>query len=209
MSDVTVIGNSIFISGNIEGKEDLSVRGRIEGNIALDNTLFLEESGVIKADVVVKNIVISGILIGNIEAQESVEITNIGQMVGDIIAPRIVIRDGAKFRGNIEMGLNESSQNDVKKIESSSFSRPALKPGKSTNTPRKSFGTTETKTKVTPAPRRNFTNKTTTETAPAVNDKLNAKESEKIKKAVEETVKDTKKDEKKKELTEVLKNPKK
>jgi len=193
MSDVTVIGNSIFISGNIEGKEDLSVRGRIEGNIALDNTLFLEESGVIKADVVVKNIVISGILIGNIEAQESVEITNIGQMVGDIIAPRIVIRDGAKFRGNIDMSSYKETQNNTKKIESSSFQRQALKPSKT----------------VTTTTRRSFTTKPTTNEAnvPTLNDKLDSKESDKIKKAVEETVNE-KKDEKKK-ITETPKKIKK
>lgn len=199
MSDVTVIGNSIFISGNIEGKEDLSVRGKIEGNITLANTLFLEESGIIKADVVVKNAVISGILIGNIEAEESVEITNIGQMVGDIIAPRIVIRDGAKFKGNIDMSSYEDSQNNTKKIESSSFQRPALKSGKTTptNTTRRNFTTTKSAIK---------TNETK---APKLNDKLGAKESDKIKKAVEETVNDKKKNEKKKEVIEAPKKTEK
>jgi len=192
MSDVTVIGNSIFISGNIEGKEDLSVRGRIEGNITLSNTLFLEENGVIKADVSVKNAVISGILVGNIEAEESIEITEIGQMVGDIIAPRVVIRDGAKFRGNIDMtSYNEGVKTDTK-TENSSFKRPALKASK------------------TIAPRRNFTNTTKANTTtkesevktPAINDKIDSKESEKIKNAVKETVNSKKSSEKKKELVE-------
>jgi len=174
MSEVTVIGNSIFISGNIEGKEDLSVRGRIEGNISLSNTLFLEESGIIKADIVVKNVVISGILVGNIEAEESVEITNIGQMIGDVVAPKIIIRDGAKFRGNIDMTSYADITEPVKKLEpSSSFKRPALKPASKTLTTRRSFSSMKTETKT-----------------PAINDKLNTKESEMIKKAVEETVND-------------------
>jgi len=202
MSEVTVIGNSIFISGNIEGKEDLSVRGRIEGNITLSNTLFLEESGVIKADISVKNAVISGVLVGNIEATESVEITEIGQMVGDITAPRVVIRDGAKFRGNIDMTSYEEPQ-EPKKIETS-FRRPALKSSKSNSLP----------------PRRTFANRpsvkqeTSKNTLPpkedktmSLNNKINEKEAEKINKAIKETV-DTAKNNNKEKKSEITENPK-
>jgi cytoskeletal protein CcmA (bactofilin family) len=199
MSDVTVIGNSIFISGNIEGKEDLSVRGRIEGNITLSNTLFLEDSGIIKADVTVKNAVISGVLVGNIEAEEGVEITEIGQMVGDIVAPRVIIRDGAKFRGNIDMTSYESSQDSVKKIESSTFKRPALKTTKTVVPPRRTF--TPTTSKNTTSTNTTTSNNNSEIKTPAVNDKLSSKESEKINNAIKETVNE-KDIEKKKELTE-------
>ncbi len=205
MSDVTVIGNSIFISGNIEGKEDLSVQGRIEGNITLSNTLFLEETGVIKADVSVKNAVISGILVGNIEAEESIEITEIGQMVGDIVAPRVVIRDGAKFRGNIDMTSYKESSEPVKKIESS-FKRPALKQSASKSvTPRRTFNSTVNTTSKNTASGALNNHKEEVKT-PAINNKIDSKESEKIKNAVKETVENKKNTEKKKELTE---NPKK
>lgn len=116
MDNITVIGQSIFIRGNIEGEEDLSVQGKIEGNITLQNTLYLEESGIVKADVSVKNAVISGILVGNLEAKESIEITEIGIVVGDIYAPRIIIKEGAKFRGNVNMS-SYNEVNEVKKIE--------------------------------------------------------------------------------------------
>lgn len=198
MSDVTVIGNSIFISGNIEGKEDLSVQGRIEGNITLSNTLFLEESGIIKADVSVKNAVISGVLVGNVEAEESIEITEIGQMVGDIVAPRVVIRDGAKFRGNIDMTSYENTVQPTRKIESS-FKRPALKQSNSKKvSSRRTFSSNT-----------NSVNKTIKKDEvkiPAINNKIDTQEAEKIKNAVKETVEKPKNTEKKKELTE---NPKK
>ncbi len=197
MSDVTVIGNSIFISGNIEGKEDLSVQGKIEGNITLSNTLFLEESGVVKADVSVKNAVISGILVGNIEAEESIEITEIGQMVGDIIAPRVVIRDGAKFRGNIDMTSYENTVQPIKKVESS-FKRPVLKQSNSkTVISRRTFTSN--------AGSASKTIKKDEVNTPALNNKIDTKESEKIKNAVKETVEAKKDTEKKKELTENLK----
>jgi hypothetical protein len=48
--------------------------------------------------------VISGVLVGNIEAQEAVHITEQGRVVGDIAAPRVILVDGASFRGNIDMG---------------------------------------------------------------------------------------------------------
>jgi cytoskeletal protein CcmA (bactofilin family) len=100
----TVIGETILINGNLRGDEDLTVFGKIEGSIELTRTLNVEQSGIIKADVTVRNAVISGIVVGNINASDSVEITQEGRMVGDIKAPRVIIIEGAHFRGNIDMG---------------------------------------------------------------------------------------------------------
>jgi cytoskeletal protein CcmA (bactofilin family) len=100
----TVIGESILIKGKLEGDEDLTVRGRVEGEVTLQRTLIVEQSGVVKADVSVRNAVVSGAVVGNITATESVEITAEGRMVGDIKAPRVIIVDGAAFRGRVDMG---------------------------------------------------------------------------------------------------------
>ena len=100
----TVIGPTITINGKLSGDEDLTVRGRVEGEVTLTKTLFLEVSGVVKANVSVKNAVISGVVVGNVRATESVELTKEGRMVGDIAAPRVILVDGASFRGRIEMG---------------------------------------------------------------------------------------------------------
>ena len=58
----------------------------------------------VKANVTVKNAIVSGVVVGNIQATESVELTHEGRMVGDIRAPRVIIVDGASFRGRVDMG---------------------------------------------------------------------------------------------------------
>ncbi len=100
----TIIGERTTINGNLEGDEDLLVQGRIEGSVALKHTLTIEPSGVVLAEVQVRHAVISGIMVGNITADDSVHITSQGRMVGDINAPRVIIVDGASFRGNVDMG---------------------------------------------------------------------------------------------------------
>jgi cytoskeletal protein CcmA (bactofilin family) len=100
----TIIGESILISGSLNGDEDLTVRGRVEGTLTLTKTLVVEPTGMVKAEVQVKNCVIAGVVVGNVTASESVEITKEGRMVGDISAPRVIIVDGASFRGRIDMG---------------------------------------------------------------------------------------------------------
>lgn len=100
----TIIGESILINGNLQGDEDLTVLGRVEGSINLTKTLNIEESGIVKANISVRNAVISGVVVGNITATDSVEITEVGRMVGDIKAPRVIIVDGARYRGAVDMG---------------------------------------------------------------------------------------------------------
>ncbi|MBI5545301.1 MAG: polymer-forming cytoskeletal protein [Deltaproteobacteria bacterium] len=101
----TVIGESILVNGKLEGDEDLTVRGRVHGSITLTKTLIVEPSGVVKADARVRNAIVSGVVVGNITASESVHLTKEGRMVGDIAAPRVIIVEGAAFRGHVDMGV--------------------------------------------------------------------------------------------------------
>src|SRR2546423_15629611 len=98
-SDNTVIGESILISGKLTGDEDLTVRGRVEGELTLSKTLIVETSGIVKANVAVKNAIGSGVGVGNINATESVELTKEGRMAGDIAPPRGGMGDGGAFAG--------------------------------------------------------------------------------------------------------------
>jgi cytoskeletal protein CcmA (bactofilin family) len=100
----TVVGQTMLIKGNLEGDEDLTVQGRIEGSLSLTKTLIIEPNGVVKADVSVANAVISGVMVGNLTASDSLEITDTGRMVGDIRAPRVIIVEGASVRGKVDMG---------------------------------------------------------------------------------------------------------
>ena len=101
----TVIGSSIVIDGEITGEEDLIVRGTVKGRIAVRDSLFVDESGVVEADIETQNVTVSGQVTGNIQAAERVEIAAGGRMVGDVKAPRILIADGAAFKGNVDMDV--------------------------------------------------------------------------------------------------------
>src|SRR3954462_15771496 len=119
----TVIGQSILISGKLTGDEDLTVRGRVEGELTLTKTLIVEPSGIVKANVAVKNVIISGVVVGNINATESVELTREGRMVGDVRAPRVIIVDGASFRGRVDMGDVEPGRLPAERPQ-----RPTIRP---------------------------------------------------------------------------------
>ena len=125
MDGTTIIGESILISGSLNGDEDLTVRGRVEGTLTLTKTLVVEPTGVVKAEVQVKNCVIAGAIVGNVTATESVEITKEGRMVGDIAAPRVIIVDGASFRGRIDMGEVDV---EAGRHEARTPARPSLRP---------------------------------------------------------------------------------
>ncbi len=101
---ITVIGTKTMINGNLEGDEDLTVEGHVEGSINLSKTLTVEVGGVVRANINVRNAIISGVLVGNVEAQEAVHITEQGRVVGDITSPRVILVDGSSFRGSIDMG---------------------------------------------------------------------------------------------------------
>lgn len=98
-----VIGSTIVIEGEISGDEDLIIQGTVKGKIALKESLIVEKSGVVEADIDTRNVEISGQVTGNIRSSERVEIKSEGRMTGDIKAPRILIADGARFKGNVDM----------------------------------------------------------------------------------------------------------
>ncbi len=124
----TIIGESILISGSLTGDEDLTVRGRVEGTISLSRTLVVEPTGQVKAEVQVKNCIIAGVVVGNVTASESVEITKEGRMVGDIAAPRVIIVDGASFRGRVDMGEVDTGAGERQRPAVAARPTAALRP---------------------------------------------------------------------------------
>ena len=98
------IGPSIQIKGELQGDENLTIDGRVEGKVDLrDHNLTIGPNGKIKADLFAKTIVIAGDVSGNAHAAERVEIASSGRLTGNIIAPRITIADGAHFKGSVDM----------------------------------------------------------------------------------------------------------
>ncbi len=100
-----IIGKSIVIRGNLTGAEDLAVEGRIEGTLTLSNHLTVEASGIVEADLDVEDLTINGAVQGEIHASRSVTINAGAKVIGNIRAPRVIIADGARFKGQVDMDV--------------------------------------------------------------------------------------------------------
>ena len=104
MRDVVNIGKSVVIKGELNGSEDLTIEGQVEGKIELrQNVLTIGPNGKIKAQLFAKAVIILGEVTGNVTATEKVDIRDNGSVDGDIAAPRVAIAEGAHFRGSIDM----------------------------------------------------------------------------------------------------------
>jgi cytoskeletal protein CcmA (bactofilin family) len=98
------IGKSLRLKGEITGSEDLLIDGEVEGTIELkENSLTVGPNGSVKADVSARSITVMGHLCGNVRAGEKIEICKTGSIEGDLSTARIVIEDGAMFRGSIDI----------------------------------------------------------------------------------------------------------
>lgn len=100
---LTKIGSTVVIDGNVSCEEDIAIEGVLKGGIVTTADIYVESGGTIEAQVETRNIQIEGTLVGNVEATERFVLMPGGTMLGDVKAPRVVISDGAKFKGNIEM----------------------------------------------------------------------------------------------------------
>ena len=100
---LTVIGPSSTVSGEFESNEDMSVQGTVRGRIETSADIVVEEGGTIEAEITTRNIDVHGIIIGNVTALDRFEIHPGGSVTGDVRAPRVVLADGGKYKGNIEM----------------------------------------------------------------------------------------------------------
>jgi cytoskeletal protein CcmA (bactofilin family) len=105
-----MIGPSIKIKGEVSGDEDLLIQGRVEGTINLSNhEVVVGESGQVAADIVAKTIRIDGKVTGDVTGTENVVISKLGNVRGNITAPRVLLEDGAKFKGSIDMDPGDSA----------------------------------------------------------------------------------------------------
>ncbi len=98
-----VIGSKTTVKGDLLGDEDVLVEGRVEGQIRISKDLRIGVGGSVRASVEASVIVVAGECTGDCAAVQRVEIQATGKLNGNIRAPRIVIAEGATFRGNSEM----------------------------------------------------------------------------------------------------------
>jgi cytoskeletal protein CcmA (bactofilin family) len=99
------VGKSLRIEGKIVSVDDLTIDGQVDGTIEVgDHSLVIGAGAAVKADLAARSITIAGAVTGSVIASERVDLRASGSVVGDIIAPRLALADGAVITGRIEAG---------------------------------------------------------------------------------------------------------
>lgn len=118
------LGPSLHIKGEISGNEDLSIEGTVEGLVQLDERkLTVGATAKLTADIIAREVVVYGTVKGNLRAKDRIEIKKDGSVNGDLTTARIMIEDGAYFKGSIE--IDKTTEKDS---SGSSFSRSLSTP---------------------------------------------------------------------------------
>ncbi len=116
-SGMARLGASLHIKGEITGNEDLQIDGSVEGLVQLDDRkLTVGASARVTADLVAREVIVYGNVKGNLRARDRIEIKKDGSVVGDLTTARIMIEDGAYFKGSIEIDkAGEAGESDLDK----------------------------------------------------------------------------------------------
>jgi cytoskeletal protein CcmA (bactofilin family) len=118
------LGPSLHVKGEISGNEDLVIDGSVEGLVQLDERkLTVGATAKVTADIIAREVVVYGTVKGNLRAKDRIEIKKDGSVNGDLTTARIMIEDGAYFKGSIE--IDKSGEKDSGNAFSRSSSSPA------------------------------------------------------------------------------------
>ena len=104
------IGRAVKVVGEIYSNEDLFIEGYVQGTVeALDSKLTIGLNGTMQASIMAREVVVEGTVEGNVTAAERIEIRKDAKLVGDIRTARIVVEDGAFFKGSIDLSRPETA----------------------------------------------------------------------------------------------------
>lgn len=121
-SEAAVIGHSTRIQGEVTGDEDLTIQGYVAGSVNLNQrAVTVGAEGEVEADVAARLITVAGTVEGDLTAEERIVVRSSGRVAGDLEAPRVVLEDGARFRGEVRMDRapDESSSGSISAPRSS------------------------------------------------------------------------------------------
>jgi len=109
MSAELFLGSGLSIKGTVISGEDLYFDGEVDGSVQADrSTVTVGPNARLTAGINARKVVIEGSVVGTIEASESIELRTTGNLVGNITTPRIVIEDGAYFKGSVDISRPET-----------------------------------------------------------------------------------------------------
>ena len=115
-ADVAHIGKSVLVKGELSGSEDLYLDGEVEGNIELrDHSLIVGPHGRVRANVHARDVVVHGKVDGNIRGTERVELKKSAVLVGDISTQRIIVEEGAYFKGAVDIQKDAAAKPEPKR----------------------------------------------------------------------------------------------
>jgi len=99
----SILPSGMKLVGDVSGEEDFVVFGLVEGEVHVDGTVVVEQSGIIRGNVRGRTVTVRGVVVGDASADASIRVDDGGKMVGDVRAPRVNIVKGARFRGHVHM----------------------------------------------------------------------------------------------------------
>ena len=107
----SMVGTKVVVKGDIHSEEDLTIEGQVEGTVtAKNNEVHIGAAGKVKATIHAKNVRVEGHVNGEIRCSECAVIAASANVQGNISAPRVILEDGAKFKGTIDMDGSEKAQ---------------------------------------------------------------------------------------------------
>ena len=125
---VAMIGQGISISGDVKADSSLKIEGRIEGrSIQSAHDIEIAETGHVSASIMAKVVKVSGVVSGDINGSEKVQISRSGRVQGNVTAPRVQLEDGALFRGSIDMNPAEPAATEKPTAVKKTTDKPAAK----------------------------------------------------------------------------------
>ena len=124
----TVIGAAVWIKGEILSREDLRLDGEAEGRLEVDGRLTVGQQGKAHCNITAREVVLSGMVEGNIEATERVVLTKGAELTGDVKTAGIVIEDGAFFKGGIDIVRPTPGKAEAAATSSAATSSAAASP---------------------------------------------------------------------------------
>ena len=111
----TVVAAGTKVKGEVTGSASLIVDGVVEGRLHLENEVAVGADGLVTGEINARSVRIGGKVKGNIQGVEMIEVLSSGSVEGDVRSPRVVIADGAFFKGKVEMGAEETLSKPVHK----------------------------------------------------------------------------------------------
>ncbi|MEN8154202.1 MAG: polymer-forming cytoskeletal protein [Acidobacteriota bacterium] len=120
---VSLLGKDMKLKGNITSNEEIIIEGTVDGKVNITNNIYIGKSGKVKAEIFAREIIIEGEVNGDVHGSVKVEIVPGGILNGNIISEKVVLAEGAKFKGNIDMTIKTEDKTKKLKTEKTDITR--------------------------------------------------------------------------------------